>query len=79
MMAIGAIKVLGHAEDADLQPAIEHLLHSQPMNSCVQLANLNLGQCLSATHAENDTVFCLSAHAVGETSRCFSWILPEGY
>ena len=79
MMALGAIRALGLADDPELQAPIDQLLTSYEMYGCIDLMRLNLSQCQSANHAGADTIFCLGEHAIGEAGRCFSWILPSGY
>ncbi len=70
-LALAALAVLGEAgsENAAAVQAIE----TEPTSgACLNLAKLNLYQCLAVAVPWYEDIFCLGEHALGETAQCIS-------
>ncbi len=76
MLTIAAVKILGLSDNAKLQTAYHKTLTSNAIETCLGNAQRNSAQCKAASYDKNDLSFCMAKHAIGETSQCFSWILP---
>jgi hypothetical protein len=70
-LAIAALAVLGAAGDAN-QAQIEPLMDENVGAPCLNLAKLNLFQCLAVSKPHYEDVFCLGQHALMETGECLS-------
>jgi hypothetical protein len=68
-LAIAALAVLGAAGDAD-QAQIEPLMDENVGQPCLNLAKLNLFQCLAVAKPHYEDVFCLGQHALMDTGEC---------
>ena len=70
-LALAALAALGEAgeENAAAVQAIE----TEPTDgACLNLAKLNLYQCLAVAVPWYEDIFCLGEHALGETAQCIS-------
>lgn len=68
-LAVAALAALGQAGDANLEQVMG--LMSEPnAGSCLNLAKLNLYQCLAVSRPHYEDVFCLGEHAMTDTGRC---------
>jgi hypothetical protein len=76
LLTAAAIKILGFDNNPKLQTAYTKVLSNTPIESCLGNAQRNSAQCKAASYDKNDLSFCMAKHAIGETSQCFSWILP---
>lgn len=76
LLTAAAIKILGFNDNPKLKMAYHKVLSSTPIESCLGNAQRNSAQCKAASYDKNDLSFCMAKHAIGETSQCFSWILP---
>jgi hypothetical protein len=68
-LAVAALAALGAAGDAD-QAQIEPLLDENVGQPCLNLAKLNLFQCLAVSKPHYEDVFCLGQHALMDTGEC---------
>jgi hypothetical protein len=68
-LAIAALAALGAAGDSD-QAQIEPLLDENVGQPCLNLAKLNLFQCLAVAKPHYEDVFCLGQHALMDTGEC---------
>lgn len=76
MLTAAAIKILGLTEHPEIKTSYNNILLNTPIESCLAQAQRNSAQCKAASYDKNDLSFCMAKHAIGETSQCFSWILP---
>ena len=68
-LALAALAVLGEADDAHLESAFSVM--SEPVSAgCLNLAKLNLYQCLAVSKPHYEDVFCLGQHAMIDTAQC---------
>ncbi|HUO21519.1 MAG TPA: hypothetical protein VMU59_03290 [Caulobacteraceae bacterium] len=70
-LALAAVAVLGQAGDAQ-ETRFEVLLRNLRNADCLQLAKMNLNQCLAVAGPQYEDVFCMGRHAVRETGECLS-------
>jgi hypothetical protein len=70
-MAIAALALLGQAGDADMAQ-ITPLLDDQPSATCLNMAKLNLYQCLSVSKPHYEDIFCLGQHVLMDTGQCLA-------
>ena len=70
-LAIAALAALGAAGDAD-EAQIEPLMDENVGAPCLNLAKLNLFQCLAVAKPHYEDVFCLGQHALMDTGECVS-------
>jgi|GEM_PF-5221557 len=76
LLAIAAIRILGLTADPNITKLLDSVEKSRPIESCLLRAKQNSAQCKAASHDKHDLSFCMAKHAIGETSKCFSWMLP---
>ncbi len=70
-LALAALAVLGEAGDENA--AAIQAIETEPTDSaCLNLAKLNLYQCLAVAVPWYEDIFCLGEHALGETAQCIS-------
>ena len=70
-LALAALAALGEAGDANT--AAVQAVETEPTGgACLNLAKLNLYQCLAVAVPWYEDIFCLGEHALGETARCIS-------
>jgi hypothetical protein len=70
-LALAAIAVMGQAGDAQ-ETRFEVLLRDLRNADCLQMAKMNLNQCLAVAGPQYEDVFCLGRHAVHETGECLT-------
>ena len=70
-LALAALAVLGEA-NADNAAAVEAIETEPTGGACLNLAKLNLYQCLAVAVPWYEDIFCLGEHALGETAQCIS-------
>jgi hypothetical protein len=70
-LALAAVAILGQAGDAQ-ETRFEVLLRDLRSADCLQLAKMNLNQCLAVAGPQYEDVFCLGRHAVHETGECLT-------
>ena len=76
-LALAAVAILGRAGDAQ-ESRFEPLLRELRDADCLQMARLNLNQCLAVAGPQYEDVFCLGQHAVGETAQCLVSAVDSG-
>ena len=70
-LALAALSALGEAGDENT--AAVQAIETEPTGgACLNLAKLNLYQCLAVAVPWYEDIFCLGEHAVGETAQCIS-------
>ena len=68
-MAVAALAVLGQAGDENAE--LMTPLFSEPSSaSCLNMAKLNLYQCLAVSKPHYEDVFCLGQHVLMDTGQC---------
>ena len=70
-VALAALAVLGRAQDAD-SGRLDALMTDKSNTDCLNLAKLNLFQCLAVAGPRYEDVFCLGEHGLKETGTCLS-------
>ncbi len=68
-LAIAALAALGEAGPAN-EAGLQRLLDEQTNGFCLNLAKLNLYQCLSVAKPYYEDVFCLGQHILIDTAQC---------
>ena len=68
-LAVAALAGLGSATDANLE-TLNAIMVEPNVNSCANMAKLNLYQCLAVSKPHYEDVFCLGQHAMMDTARC---------
>lgn len=68
-LAIAAIAALGEAGDTNAE-RIAPLLVEDQSAYCLNMAKLNLYQCLSVSRPHYEDIFCLGQHALIDTGQC---------
>jgi hypothetical protein len=68
-LAVAALAALGYADDQSLEQVLP-LLAEPATGTCLNLAKLNLYQCLAVAKPHYEDVFCLGTHALEETGAC---------
>ena len=70
-LALAALAILGEAGEQNT--AAVQAIETEPTDgACLNLAKLNLYQCLAVAVPWYEDIFCLGEHAVGETAQCIS-------
>ena len=70
-LALAALAVLGEAGDENAA-AVQALETETKGGACLNLAKLNLYQCLAVAVPWYEDIFCMGEHALGETAQCIS-------
>ncbi len=70
-LAVAALAILGEGGD-DNDAQVEALLTEPEGGQCLNMAKLDLYQCLAVAGPWYEDIFCLGEHALGETSQCIS-------
>ena len=68
-MAVAALAALGYAGD-DKLPLIEAVMAEPASAMCLNMAKLNLYQCLAVSKPHYEDVFCLGQHIMIDTGMC---------
>jgi hypothetical protein len=72
MTTLAALQALGVA---DQLPQQTNALLSEPRsNSCLEMAQLQLYQCMSAARFRYENAFCVSQHALRDVGQCISGV-----
>jgi hypothetical protein len=70
-LALAALAMLGEADDAHLEHAFSVM--SEPVAAqCLNMAKLNLYQCVAVSKPHYEDVFCLGQHAMIDTGQCMT-------
>lgn len=79
-LAVAALAALGEAGDANFDQ-VTALVAEPNTGQCMNMAKLNLYQCLAVARPNYEDVFCLGQHAMMDTGRCMIRAagLPEPY
>ncbi len=77
ILIVAAANVLKMENDSDVARSLEALSENRGISGCLNLAQKNSAQCGAASYNDSDLSYCVAKHAIGEVSRCFSWILPN--
>lgn len=75
-LALAAVAILGGVGDAQ-ESRFEPLLREWRNADCLQMAKMNLNQCLAVAGPQYEDVFCMGRHAVGETAQCLISAVDE--
>ena len=68
-LAVAALAALGYADDASLAQVMPIL--AEPTSAvCLNMAKLNLYQCLAVAKPHYEDVFCLGQHVLEDTGHC---------
>jgi hypothetical protein len=70
-LALAALAVLGHARDGNGKVAAA-LLDEKDSGACLQVAKLNLYQCLAVARPRYEDIYCLGEHGLRETGQCIA-------
>lgn len=70
MTTIAAIQALGATQEK--ATAVDTMLSEQRSRDCVEMAQLQLYQCMSAARFRYENAFCLGQHAMRDVGRCIS-------
>lgn len=68
-LAVAALAVLGEAGDANVDTVMA-VMAEPNIGMCMNLAKLNLYQCLAVSRPHYEDIFCLGQHAMMDTGRC---------
>lgn len=68
-LAVAALAALGAAGDENL-PTIEAIMADPSAGSCLNMAKLNLYQCLAVSKPHYEDIFCLGQHVMIDTGAC---------
>jgi hypothetical protein len=77
-LALAAMAALGEGGE-EYTPQLNGLLADNVEGQCLQLAKLNLYQCLAVAKPHYEDVFCLGQHAVTDTGQCVMKGSQPGY
>ena len=67
-LTLAALAALGRANRDELETA--GLMRTRASADCMQMARLNLYQCLAVAGPHYEDIFCMGEHALKETSQC---------
>ncbi len=68
-LAVAALAALGQAGD-DNAPLIMSMMGDAASQKCLDMAKLNLYQCLAVSRPHYEDVFCLGQHVLTDTGQC---------
>ncbi len=68
-LAVAALAALGYANENSL-PQVMPILSDPASANCLNMAKLNLYQCLAVSKPHYEDVFCLGQHGLEETGHC---------
>ena len=72
MASIAALHALGAVEDH--QSAINALMNDPRSKDCLEMAQLQLYQCMSAAHFRYENAFCLGQHGLRDIGTCIGTV-----
>jgi hypothetical protein len=70
-LAVAALAALGDAGDDQLE-LMAPLFQDKPASDCLNMAKLNLYQCLAVARPYYEDVFCLGEHTLADTGQCLT-------
>jgi hypothetical protein len=70
-ISLAALAALGEADDANYT-RVTYLLNEVNTDLCINMAKLNLYQCLAVAKPHYEDVFCLGQHAMIDTGMCLA-------
>jgi hypothetical protein len=70
-LAVAALAALGEAGDDKLE-LMAPLFQDKPTTNCLNMAKLNLYQCLAVARPYYEDVFCLGEHTLADTGQCLT-------
>lgn len=70
-LALAALAVLGRTGDG-MEAQFEALLQDASTADCLNMAKLNLNQCLAVAGPHYEDAYCAGRHAVSDTGRCIA-------
>ncbi|NWG52467.1 MAG: hypothetical protein HXY28_01995 [Hydrogenophilaceae bacterium] len=76
MTTIAALQALGAAEERPQD--VDRLLNEQRSRDCVEMAQLQLYQCMSAARFRYENAFCLGSHALAQVGQCINDVAAPG-
>ncbi|MBI1186895.1 MAG: hypothetical protein GC206_06110 [Alphaproteobacteria bacterium] len=76
MTTIAALQALNAAEDRPSD--VDRLLNEQRTRDCVEMAQLQLYQCMSAARFRYENAFCLGSHAIAQVGQCINDVATPG-
>jgi len=72
IMTLAAYRILEADPIADRPMRLT--MRENDMTSCLNMANLNLQQCVAATHRQYEVPFCIGEHALSDIGKCMGRI-----
>jgi hypothetical protein len=72
MTTLAALQALGVADERPQQA--QQLLSESRSQQCLEMAQLQLFQCMSAARFRYENAFCLSQHALRDVGACISGV-----
>ena len=69
-LALAALSALGQTGDENFENIVQPLLTEPTAAYCLNMAKLNLYECLSVSRPYYEDVFCLGQHAMMDTGTC---------
>ncbi|MEE9380966.1 MAG: hypothetical protein V3V03_06145 [Hyphomonadaceae bacterium] len=66
---LAAYRIIG--EDRSAVGAIQSTMSDRQVTSCINMAQLNLQQCVAAAHNQFEIPFCIGEHALADVGQCF--------
>ncbi len=65
---LAAFRILG--SDASSAPSMRLAMQDRETSACLNMANLNLQQCVAAAHKHYEVPFCIGEHALSDVGKC---------
>ena len=65
---LAAFRILG--SDASSAPSMRVAMQDRETAACLNMANLNLQQCVAAAHKHYEVPFCIGEHALSDVGKC---------
>jgi hypothetical protein len=69
-LAVAAVAALGEAGDDKFESTIQPMLTEPDSAYCLNIAKLNLYECLAVSKPYYEDIFCLGQHAMVDTGMC---------
>ncbi len=66
---LAAYRIIG--EDSSATGAIQSTMSDREVTACINMAQLNLQQCVAAAHNQFEVPFCIGEHALADIGQCF--------
>lgn len=71
-LQLAAIAALGEASDQTYAQILDYLTFQQDTGQCLEMAKLNLFQCLAVARPNYEDIFCTGQHAIRDTGECLA-------